>query len=453
MKTINEYLKGLTALIVLILVINIVVSYINFNTFFKYNNDRLESIIDSNGVDLDLLCLISNCEYISYKNELYRNNNNNILKRVYGKSLHLSIIKKYISDHYTLRNYDIHIVPKLKNLYFFILIENSLIALLMVIGYTIYYLKHKYLEDYSSYLKEYINKSKLEGRLQNIAAESAYHEMTVPVEVIKISLEKLKKTVPKIDYISIDPKSRCYNCEFRILTTTYTNFFPLLDSNIERLESVLDQMDTNKKTKYDVNTKNIYDIVITTIKSLKMSYLSFTFDYKINNEELLKRVKARNVDNGTLLNILNNQLKNALEAGASTIVIDGRYVKDTSILSLIITDNGSGIDGVEDGNYDKIFQLGYSTKDSVKQNMEAIDEIEKMKNRFTGFKNSFIKLFKAKHTDELDSMRVNSYRGFGLFITREILRNAGGDIYVYTTSTKGTVFVIDLVVDYNKEAG
>ena len=451
MKSNNTYIKGLLGVIFLIVVINIVISYVNFNTFFKYGNDRLESIIKTNGVDLNLLCTVSNCEYISYKNKVYHNENN-ILKRINDKSLeslNLSFIDTYISDYYTIHNRKIHIVPKLKNFYVFMFTENFLIAILMIIGYTIYYIKNKYLEDYSSTLKEYINKSKLEGRLQNIAAESAYHEMTVPVEVIKTSLEKLKKTVPKIDNVKIDPKSKCYTCSFRLLTVNYTDFFPLLDSNIERLESVLEQMSTNKKTKYDVKTKDIYDIIITTIKSLKMSYMSFNFDYKINNEELLKHVRARNIDNGTLLNILNNQLKNSLEAGASTIVVDGRYSDDNNILSLIITDNGSGIDNVEDGNYDKIFKLGYSTKDSVKENMEAIDEVEKMKNRFKGFKDSFKNLF--KRDDELDSEKLNSYRGFGLFITREILRKAGGDIYVHTTSKKGTVFVIDIVVDEIKE--
>ena len=448
MKIVSEYFKGLSGLILLILAINIVVSYVNFNTFFKYGNSRLESIVKTNGVDLDLLCDVSDCKYISYKNKLYKNNDN-ILKYIQNKQLNLSFIERHVFNNYTLQHGDIHIVPKLKSLYVFIVIENTLIALLMIIGYTIYYLKHKYLEDYSSTLKEYINKSKLEGRLQNIAAESAYHEMTVPVEVIKTSLEQLKQTVPKIDNFKIDPDSNCYTCKFRLLTVNYTDFFPLLDSNVERLESVLEQMSTSKKTKYDIKTKYIYEIIITTIKSLKLSHMSFNFDYEIKNEELLKHVKARDIDNGTLLNILNNQLKNALEAGASTIVIDGKYNKDTNILSLVLTDNGSGIDNAEDGNYDKIFKLGYSTKDSVKENMEAINEVQKMKNKFTGFKESFIRFFKNKN--DLESDKLNSYRGFGLYITREILRNAGGDIYVYTTSKKGTIFVIDIVVDYTKE--
>ena len=448
MKTKNSYIRGFFEVLLLILVIDIVVSYINFNTFLEYNQDRLESIIKTDGADLNLICGVSNCSYLSYNDKLYKNNNN-ILKRVPNSLLNLSYVERYVYNEYPVKNKTIHIIPKLKSLCIFIVIENILIAMLMLIGYTIYYLKHKLLKDYSRDLKEYVNKSKLEGRLQNIAAESAYHEMTVPVEVIKTSLERIKETVPKIGDTEVNPKTPCYTCKFRLLSVNYVDFFPLLDSNIERLESVLSQMSASKKTKYDIKTKDIYDIITTTIKSLKLSYMSFNFDYKINNEELLKKVKARNVDNGSLLNILNNQLKNSLEAGASTIVIDGKYNKDTNILSLILTDNGSGLDNMEDGDYDKIFKLGYSTKDSVKENMEAINEVNNMANGLHTFKNKILSLFKDK--DDVNVDKANSYRGFGLFITREILRNAGGDIYVYTTSTKGTVFVVNLLVDYIKE--
>ena len=327
----------------------------------------------------------------------------------------------------------------------FLLIENIVITLLVLLGYTISYIKNYILIKNNIFLETYLHKSKLEGRLTNIASESAYHEMTVPLEVIRVSIEKLHNAVPPIEVQHIPSKdSPCYSCSFRTSYYEYTNYYKIINDNIERLESVMRQMSLNKHTKYDVKNKDIYDLIETTIVSLKMAHMSFRFDYEIRNKELLKKVIATKIDNGTLLNILNNQLKNALEAGANNIVLDGKLNKDKTKLLLIITDNGSGIKNVEDGNYDKIFQLGYSTKASVKDNMEAIDSLGATNN---WFEKMYYKLSKAiRNNMEGKEKEYKSYRGFGLFITRQILREAGGDIYVYDTSTKGTVFVIELEI-------
>lgn len=446
MKFKSTYLKELINILLLIIIVNVVVTYINFKSFFTYNNNRVESIVKTNGPDLNLICNIVNCEYIS-KNKILYSPVNDVLKETSMNINNLSIIERYIYNRYTIQDTNIHIVPKLDNFYIFSIREDIVIALLILLGYHFYYFKSKFLEEKNKDLEMFINKSKLEGRLQNITAESAYHEMTVPVEVIKTSIMQLKETTPSVKSMAnISKNSNCYTCKFRLLTQEYTDYFPLLDSNIERLESVLEQMSTNKKTKYNVNSKDLYDIILTTIKSLKLSHFSFTFDYEIKNQELLKSVKASKLDNGTLLNILNNQIKNSLEAGATTIVVDSRYDTNSKILSLILTDNGSGIKNVEDGDYDKIFQLGYSTKEEVQENMKAIDEV----NNYGSFKTKIMKFFN-KDKNKKDEV-LNSYRGFGLYITREILRDAGGDIYVYTTSNKGTVFIIDLLVNSVKES-
>ena len=444
----QNYIRGLMSALTLIMLLNIVITYVNFNTFYKYNVERLHSITKTDGTDLTLICTISDCRYISKDGVgIYKNVNGNFILKKVSNLPKLNFLEKYVYNKYYLKKEHIHILPNMGAMLSFLLLENIIITILILLGYTVAYIKNYILVKNNLFLESYVQKSKLEGRLTNIASESAYHEMTVPLEVIRVSIDKLHSTVLKID-ISHAPKkdTPCYSCNFRRSYFEYSKYYKIINDNIARLDSVMQQMSLNKHTKYDVTNKDIYDLIETTVVSLKMAHMSFRFNYAIKNDELLKRTVATKIDNGTLLNILNNQLKNALEAGANNIIVDGKLNDDRTKLLLIITDNGSGIKNVEDGDYDKIFKLGYSTKDKVKDNMEVIDSLDTKKTIYFRIKEYINNNLFANSTEK--EKEYTSYRGFGLYITRQMLREAGGDIYVYDTSTKGTVFVIELEVNY-----
>ena len=178
--------------------------------------------------------------------------------------------------------------------------------------------------------------------------------------------------------------------------------FELLDTSIEQIKSILDNMANFKQLRYSNGNKTIYDIVEGAFKILKVTTDSH---FEVYIDENLKKFKIEHTSglkNADLINIFINHLKNSLEANANKIEIFIENIKGNHLL-VNIKDNGNGIP--------KEFR-----KDIFSPNKST--------------KNDFVGL-----------------RGNGLFLNQNLLKLFDGDIVLKRTEEgKGTEFVLKIPV-------
>jgi len=241
-------------------------------------------------------------------------------------------------------------------------------------------------------------KYSLESDMRMVIAATAHHEMLTPIAVIRATLSKLEGLcVAKIGHGGKD------------------GTFRLLWSTVDRLESVLTQMSADRNITNSTGA-SILETVESTIQSLQVICTEFNFKYKIIDAEVISNIHSNKLAPGTVSNIFNNLVKNSLEAGADRIRIVPS-MRD-NFLDILVIDNGVGISTRTDPNINRVFDLGYSSKD---RSISIIDANKDLSNN-------------------------KSYRGDGLHLVKIILKNVGGCIKLVSTSYKGTVFMVTLPI-------
>jgi len=231
-----------------------------------------------------------------------------------------------------------------------------------------------------------------------VIAATAHHEMLTPIAVIRATLSKLEEM-----------------CVNKICNNSKDDTFRLLWSTVDRLESVLTQMSADRNITNSAGA-SILETVESTIQSLQVICTEFNFKYKIIDTEVISNIHSNKLAPGTVSNIFNNLVKNSLEAGADRIRIVPS-MRD-NFLDILVIDNGVGISTKTDPNINRVFDLGYSSKD---RSISIIDANKDLSND-------------------------RSYRGDGLHLVKIILKNVGGCIKLVSTSYKGTVFMVTLPV-------
>lgn len=415
---------------------SIIVS-VNYYDMKNRTIEKIDNIIESEGIDLNLICVVGDCIKIEYDGLRYsmQPDKDILVSRDpiegFNNNCMFCSTPYYIDEVFEVTIYKDH-----TDFIKITLLQYLAIIFITIFIFSWYYIKSVISDENTNTLKLFVDKFKLEGKLQNVIAESAYHEMMTPVAAAKTSMyeiNNIREGIIKSDNIG------CDECNNKI-ANSYRKYESIIMDSLDRLESVLNQMSMSKHAKYSSDEKSLYQLIRSANNSLQIFHINSNFEYMINSEYIMKKWRVKNIPNGTMLNILNNQIKNALEAGSTKIVFDAKESGKKDKLHIIITDNGQGIEnGTDDPeSCEYIFKLGNSTK------TEECIPVEIKKKWYDKWLEVIIGGDKTNNLDNfIDS---KSYRGFGLYVSREILRSAGGDIKVLNTSKEGTVFMLTVSV-------
>jgi len=424
---------GILQLILIVTFIEAFVASINGYIFLDNLEKRVDRIIQYEGKDIDLLCNITKCSYITLDNVNYKfdSNKNTVIRsdKIKIESDLLVLHNEPLIRMYY--NNDVIIYSNLTGVFNMMLVQYTVLVVLLIVIYILYYLNIAINNNNNKSIESFVDKMKLETRVQNEVAESAYHDMTTPVSNIGTGIEEVMSIVYET------PLTR----DTKKIIDIFKEKYPVIINSIYRLESVLNQMSFVKHNKKSGNTKtSIAEMVKVAEASMKLEDNKIDFNIQIDNEELLEKVTTKITTTGTMINLFHNQIKNSVEAGSTVIIFSGKVVKDK--LELYITDNGNGIPNIKDGNFEVIFELGYSSKDK-----QAIEEV---KNSIPWYMKLFSNYLSKKiNIDDLLKRR-SSTRGFGMFITREILLHDNGNIKVVESGNTGTLFKLWFPFEYIK---
>jgi signal transduction histidine kinase len=238
-------------------------------------------------------------------------------------------------------------------------------------------------------------KSNLQHNIVTVLSENLHHELKTPLAVIseeiKVIEESLNSSSGILPYYSI------------------IDAVNIIKVNTDIVFSIIETIRITKFINHSYTNSNIYGIVRYAVKMMNITNKEKIFSLEI--EEGLKLYELRDLSLYNLLIILINHIKNAIEAGSTDILFHcpGTCSND-GCLTFFIIDNGRGI---ADNIVDKIYNLNFSTKEKL-------------------------------NIEDLPS------RGIGLYLSRELLRQSGGDERLFSTSNSGTTFEIKIPV-YEKK--
>jgi sensor histidine kinase regulating citrate/malate metabolism len=205
----------------------------------------------------------------------------------------------------------------------------------------------------------------------------------------------------------------------------------MFEGQTDRLDAFITQMRQHKQIKTGNGTQSIMNLIKGTTNCIRLDYIGTTMNIIIDDEngDLDKYAVGEGTNNGEVMLVFDNLIKNAHEAKALTMRFQAQanIVKNDNTITLYVGDNGTGIRDRRTGelliNTELIFNPGFSTK----ENSAKITIVDKI-----------LGLERLHKEDTL--------RGNGLYYSRERLRNAGGDITVFSNSIAGTIFELKIPI-------
>jgi len=403
---------------------NIILLFFIYNFAANYvHKEILYDIIKNKKINLNEICASTSCDEISYNYIAYKNisNRSKHIDYIYGiddlQDIHTSSklikINKLTYNLTNILNFEVIInVPEykikikthtsifLKNLCILIIFFN--IILYFIIRNIIVILLNKIKKD------DVISMAGKEAYLvnKNMSLLTAHvtHEVKTPLAVLNNQLHvirdyyedlleqvnKIKHPSREIDKIILGSiGTSTNNC---ITNPKIDEAFSTAEIYIDSIQNVLNRMQNFKEIKYSNGNKDLYTLVEVSFKTLMM-YHKGVFEYNIDKK--LKGIHiSEKLANADILHIFLNHIKNSLQANTTYINVSTSTVKDSKI-TVYMTDNGNGIP-IDKLRY--IFDPKFSTK----------------------------------------SHKTND--GVGLYISKQILVQAGGNESVQESSNKGTVF-------------
>jgi len=368
------------------------------------NETRLRNLAEHTNGDPVTICRYTECDYIKVGDRFYWLDKDTGTLMLY-KTLpldNMSLADSLILSTEVLTNYDIVVYTNnyIETISRVIHIWLPIMTLFMII---MGFITQRKLINISEYrVANAIEKSSLEGNLRMFVAATAHHEMLTPIAVIRASVDDLSTI------------SRDTDCDVRM-----GPIFNILSSTVDRLESVLNQMSSDRRL-HKKSDPPMLDIIINTLNSLRVLYTITDFEYHVYDEAVFSSVSNYKLDTGTVSNIFNNLFKNSLEAGSTVIRIVP--VINDDMLEVLVMDNGSGVSIPPGANKDIVFKLKYSNKD-----IDILDVHRKLNSS-------------------------TAPRGDGLYLVRAILMSAGGNISLVKTSVSGTVFKVVLPIKHREVA-
>lgn len=413
-------------------------------------NDRLDTVIKTEGIDLNLLCTVVSCNRVIRNNKEYINNNG-ILRQ------NITFDKGNFEIELLNTNSDGDIVIKrpeamyvISNSRYIGIVSKLLIVSVWIVAFitTILYFSKVSAEIKRSRLEKGGLKIELENKLQRDLAESLHHEIGTPIAIIESLLEGLYRRLYPCNITEdgvcdfknvIIGKKECSGCRQRDskreVDRIAADYYYKIKFSIARLTSIQNLVAGAKHIKYSNGTVAIYEILDNIINSNKNFQIS-KIQAEYNNIELLKKYACGpGLSNGEMLIAMQSMVTNSIEAKSTSVKFSAKVVgKMNERMELYVTDNGRGVRN----KYDEvikdtdIFNYGYSTKDE-----NGNQKIVK------GFiKRLYYKFYSPDET---------STRGVGLSVNKAILKNSGGDIELIETSVKGTTFKVTIPIKIRKD--
>jgi len=456
-KNIRNYIKNISLSLIIVSLFEIWILHLIYDNRVAHLKNETTALLKESNYDFKLVCNVTKCKYIIYDDIVYIVKDTIKLDRVYDYNLKdrkipgLCFTKDFYSILY-LGKVDKHKIVLivddkryLKNIIRAIYYN----ILMLIFIFTVTYFSYIYYLEKSNLVEKRTYELELEGTLQRTLTESAHHEMMMPLAVIKTLFNDFIRQLYPCDINDngicsyITDKSPCSECKHK--NSNYTrrvdnlviDYFNKINLAIEQLESVLSQMSETKHIKYSNGNKGIYELLNNAVQTINSSSVQkLSLNMRDVDEELLNKYSvSKPLTNGGVLNIFSNHIKNSKEAKATIIKVKAMLSNDNKLI-IYLGDNGIGIRD----KYGKIidtemvFKNGFSTKDKAGNRIVVENTIW---NRIDDFIATHI-LFKLADS--------KSVRGVGLFINKNILNKAGGDVELVDTSSEGTVFKITIPI-------
>jgi len=455
-KNIKNYIKNISLSLIIVSLFEIWILHLIYMNRVDHLKNETISLLKESDYDFHLVCNITNCKYIIYDNVIYLVKDNAKLIKTIDYNLESNMIPGicFTKEWYTVMHLgyiDKHkIILVIDDILYLKNIIRALYynILMLILIFTVTYFSYIYYLEKSNLVEKRTYELELEGTLQRTLTESAHHEMMMPLAVIKTLFNDFIRQLYPCSINDngicsyITNKSPCQNCAHRNskytrkVDTLVINYFNKINLAIEQLESVLSQMSETKHIKYSNGNKGIYELLNNAVQTINSSSVQkLTLNMRKEDKELLNNYAVNKpLTNGDVLNIFSNHINNSKEAKATIIKVKALLHKDNKVV-IYLGDNGIGIRDKYGHiiDTDTVFKNGFSTKD------KAGNAIVVEATWLNKIKDILDTLFGSKRT-------TKSVRGVGLFINKNILNKAGGDVELVDTSENGTVFKLTIPV-------
>jgi len=287
----------------------------------------------------------------------------------------------------------------------------------------------------------------LHNKNMSMLAEQLHHEINTPLTVVKTLCDR---TMNEMEESAIcDPENRsghCKRCTIPDRCQRIRRYHKIIDDNIRQAYVVIERMAEVKQVRYSNGNKTLYDIAKATFDIMGV-YNRANYNYNID-ESLREYIVDHNtgLKNHEVMNMLVNHVKNSLEAGASDIrvVLNEVASSEMSVFGRHIMDAIACLDKYIPSPLSEIAILLLDkmfTKSAKNQIIIAkallIDNGRGISGQFR--QNIFNLNWSSKKRDGI-------IRGAGLYLNREILRTAGGDVDIVESSPAGTTFILFIPV-------
>jgi len=370
-----------------------------------------KNVFEYEEIDLEHLCILSDCLYISTDNITYSTNlEYKDIKQLKQTDEVIETILKISNNGYITNKLDVYI--KLAPINGFVVININdimeilktqslniiFIILFLNISLLIVGLRHNNKIRYLNVLKR---DSEIYSKNVAILTENLHHELNTPLTVVSNKIHKIEHFFEKI---KTDRNCSLCKREKEACLNHFDEFardFKLVDASLLQLSDVLDKMKAFKSLKKD-NEKNIYEVLETTINVLLVTQSEH---FKVIIDEDLHNFTLNNtfMQNGELIAVILNLLKNSIDAHSTNIKITMENAVKIGELSFFIADNGNGI---KSHNINKIYDEDFSTKSNGEK------------------------------------------RGNGLFINKQLLEGAKGSLKLVKTDKAGTIFKLNIKAEW-----
>lgn len=370
-------------------------------------SDEKKTTKEFEGFEMEFLCVINNCVYIS--------NNGNTFKPNYeGDTTKLEKVENF-NDDYLFEYNHIRITPhaNLRILFdenSFIVIPGSEIfanvtlfvtwvsLLLLVFNVYIVFVEFKQLEQ--NKFRSHIN---TENQVYNnslvILTENLHHEMNTPLTVITSKYIKFQRVLGDFSSMIDNIVENEYTEGLKEICIAKTNAlsgdFNIVNGSLSQIDDILNRMKKFKYLKGDESERNIFEVLQTTFDIFLVTQ-SEKFEYKIDDNLKTYCLDVKHLRNGELTGIFINFLKNSVEHGNATFMEVRFKSFDSGDLEICYIDDGNGI---KEEAIPNIFEVNYSTKLSTTES-----------------------------------------RGNGMYISKFLLEEGGGNVQLEKSDGDGVVF-------------
>ena len=417
----------------------------------KENKNRIDTIVNTEGFDLNLICNVVSCKYASYEGSNFK-----IEDGILVETMEYINTKKYFyifnSELDTIINYgDTIFVINNDNFIRILIIILSISSIaIFIIFFIMSFILH-ISEIKRNIMEKSILKNNLESRLQRDMTESLHHEMGGPLAVISTLIEEIYRVFYPCEHTSNrlctfkttnEKMSYCSTCALysgknRSIDEIATKYYEKIMLSINSLNVIQNTIGESKHIKYSNGTVSLLEI-ITNVISSNNCYKVYKIEAEISDKELLNKYACGiGLQNGELLLVLNAMINNSTEAKANKLYISANLTKSEDNIEIYIKDNGRGVRDRDDNivNDINIFNYGYSTKSKNGAPLQPKKKLEKILDNIFNFNN----------------VDITTERGVGLSVNKRILNKSSGDIDLVSTSKQGTLFKITIPIKIRRK--